>query len=535
LPALAKLQLGVDLLERADAALAAPRAAERTGWLYSVAGVLTAVALYGALHITARLLASSNLGEDDPLDAILTQTLAIGYIPRQPPLYDWVLWLVEQVAGVGALPFQLIKYGLLTATCAFIFVSARRAMRGDAFWAFLSVESLALIYQISWRFHEGFTHAVAAMCAVAATLWAMLRLIESRRAGDYALFGLCAGLGLLTVTTFWVYLAVLIAAAALQDAGRRAVLRPAFLVSIAIALAIAAPWLIWLAGTPEGIGAILPVLAIGEAGYAQRALEGLGRAFTEPVLYLAPLIFIYPIFFPAFLKTAWQTLRLAPGRSEEASPEKLILHVTLLNVGALVAGALLFGIDSYPTHALMPLFLITSIWLTAQARKAARNEGEVRRFVIAAAGIAVFAFAARCANMYVQQPVCQICRWGIPYAELAEAIKAQGFDRGDLIVYDDDLGGNLRRFFPHARIVLAGPRLYSPPSEPPHPGERTAVLWESGKRQGGAMRHLQAAMPQLSPAALAQAETLSLPWRHHLWKPDGHRVSQWRLLITDQP
>jgi hypothetical protein len=57
----------------------------------------------------------------------------------------------------------------------------------------------------------------------------MLRLIERRQAGDYALFGLIAGLGLLTVTTVWGYLAMLIAAAAWQDTGRRVIVRPASL------------------------------------------------------------------------------------------------------------------------------------------------------------------------------------------------------------------------------------------------------------------------------------------------------------------
>lgn len=163
------------MLDRVDTALAAPRAADKTGWLYSVAGVATATALYSALHITARLLASHNLGEDDPLDEILTQTLTIGYLPSQPPLYDWLLWIAQQAAGVGALPYQLVKYGLLTVSCAFIFVCARRVMKGDAFWAFLSVEALALIYQISWRFHEGGTHAVGPC-------------VRSRRR-----FGLCCG------------------------------------------------------------------------------------------------------------------------------------------------------------------------------------------------------------------------------------------------------------------------------------------------------------------------------------------------------
>ena len=48
-------------------------------WFYSLTGVLGVLLVYSALHISARLIASYNLGEDDPFDAILTQTLALGY------------------------------------------------------------------------------------------------------------------------------------------------------------------------------------------------------------------------------------------------------------------------------------------------------------------------------------------------------------------------------------------------------------------------------------------------------------------------
>jgi len=534
------------VLERTNITAMADRPVPNQGWLYSVGGVVAAVATYSALHISARLIASANLGEDDPFDAVLTQTLLPGYVPHQLPLYDWLLWLVERATGPGAVSFQLLKYGLLTATCAFIFAAGRRAMKGDAVWAFLSVEALALMYQISWRFHEGFTHAVVAMCAVAATLWAMLRLLERRGFADYALFGVIGGLGLLTVTPFWVYLGALIGAAALQPAGRRVVMRPAFLLSLAIALAVATPYLLWLSATPEGIRAILPELRIGGAHYWPVALDGVRRAFTEPVMYLAPLIFLYPIFFPAYLGTLRRTFRLAPQTGASVDAEQLILHLTLLNIGTLIVGALAFGINRYPVHALMPLFLVTSIWLTAQARRAARNDGELRRFIIVALSIAAFAFVARCANMYVQEPVCQICRWGIPYAELAQAIKARGFERGDLIVYDDDLAGNLRRFFPQARIVIAGARRYEPPESAFAPGGetlpgretlrggKTAFVWETSDPAEGLARGFRAVAGASGAEAMAKAETLQIPWRHHLWKPDGYRMSEWRLAITER-
>jgi hypothetical protein len=519
------------VLERAQGGAIALRE-EKTGRLYSLRGVLLAVGFYSILHITVRLIASGNLGEDDPLDAILTQTLALGYIPGQPPLYDWALWFIEQAAGPGALSFQLLKYGLLTATCGFIFLSARRVMRGDALWAFLSVEALALIYQISWRFHEGFTHAVGAMCAVAATFWALLRLIERQRAGDYALFGLCAGLGALTVRTYWVYLAALIVAACLQPAIRRVLLQPRGGIALALAALVAAPHFIWLAGTPEGIAAMLPSFAADNLSqHIGLALAGLRRAFTEPVMYLAPLIFIYPLFFPGWLPSVRRTIRLTPSTATEPDYEQLILHLTLINVGALIGGALLFGIQRYPVHALMPMFLLTSIWLTAQARNAAPDTRQVRRFVIMAASVAVFAFFARAANMYVLEPVCSICRWGVPYAALADEMKRHGFEQGRIVVFEDELGGNLRRFFPEARIELAGNPPYVPAM--PAPAGKTMLVWSAARDPRDAATRFQSLVPLAAGQLLTDSIKLDIPRRGHLWKPDGYRTSSWRLFIAN--
>jgi hypothetical membrane protein len=520
------------VLERTQAGADIARA-ERTGGLYSLGGVLLAAGLYSAVHITARLIASGNLGEDDPLEAVLTQTLALGYFPGQPPLYDWVLWLIEQVAGPGALAFQLLKYGLLTATCGFIFLSARRVMRGDAFWAFLSVEALALIYQISWRFHEGFTHAVGAMCAVAATFWALLRLIERQGRADFALFGLCVGLGGLTVKTYWVYLAALILASMLQPAIRRVLLQPRACIAIGVAALVTAPYFLWLVGTPEGFAAMLPSFAADSLKqHIGLALSGLRRAFTEPVMYLAPLIFLYPLFFPGWLPALRRTARLTPNAAVAPDYEQLLLHLTLINVAALIGAAVIFGIQRYAVHALMPMFLLTSIWLTAQARNAAPPPGQVRRFVIMAASVAAFAFFARAANMYVLEPVCNLCRWGIPYASLAQEMKRQGFEQGRIVVLDSELGGNLRRFFPKARIEVAEGTIYAP-AQPATPGGKTMLVWSPERDSRDVPTRFRTLVPSAPAQNWANALSVEIPWRHHFWKPDGYRVSPWRLLTLD--
>jgi hypothetical protein len=133
--------------------------------------------------------------------------------------------------------------------------------------------------------------------------------------------------------------------------------------------------------------------------------------------------------------------------------------------------------------------------------------------------------------MYVQEPVCQICRWGIPYADLAEAIKARGFEHGDLIAYDDDLAGNLLRFFPNARIGAVGPRQYLPPEQRYTQGGGTVLVWEAKEPAGRVSSAFNAILGTGTAEVMAKAETVQIPWRGHLWKPDGYRFSEWRLTV----
>lgn len=204
--------------------------------------VLVVVTLYALLHAGFRLAASHVLGEDDVVDIVLAQDLRAGYdaFPRQPPLYNWVLWAVEQVFGPRFENFLLIKYAALVASAGFLYLAARRAL-GDRLFALLTVESMALIYSISWRYHEGFTHEVGAMVAVLATTWLMLRVLQEGRTGDYLGLAVAMGLGFLTEPAYTVFLGTLILAAAWQPATRPALLRTPLLLAFLAALAIASP------------------------------------------------------------------------------------------------------------------------------------------------------------------------------------------------------------------------------------------------------------------------------------------------------
>jgi hypothetical protein len=131
--------------------------------------------------------------------------------------------------------------------------------------------------------------------------------------------------------------------------------------------------------------------------------------------------------------------------------------------------------------------------------------------------------------MYVLEQVCNICRWGIPYGELAAEMKRQGFETGRIVVFDQELGGNLRRFFPDARIELVGKDAYGATLPPAN--MKTALLW-SADRDPRAVANLFTSAFVLAPGEqLANAARIDIPWRRHLWKTDGYRMSSWRLFI----
>src|SRR5262249_37812067 len=112
---------------------------------------------YGLAYSILRLSLSDNLPQDDTTSNVLTQTLALGYVPRQPPLYEWLLWLVQQLTGPTLSSFLLIKYGLLTSTVAFLYLAPTRIFRERAF-AILAGLSPFLLFQFAWNLHEGVTH-----------------------------------------------------------------------------------------------------------------------------------------------------------------------------------------------------------------------------------------------------------------------------------------------------------------------------------------------------------------------------------------
>lgn len=493
---------------------------------YSLPFVLLIVTVYVLAHTATRLLSSANLGEDDPLDTLLTQSLAAGYSGYQGPLYDWLIWLLQQPLGIGLHTFLTLKYGLLIAIAGFMFVISLR-LTGSRLWAFIAVESMATVYQIFWRLHEGFTHRVGAMAAVIATVWILIRVIDHGRQRDYWLLGVVLGLGLLTEHVYLSALICLTSAACLQPAIRRQIFRPALLQSLILAGLIIAPYGLWLLADTARAAQLADALFPPLPDYSKAPFaKGLQDALTFPVLVLAPYIVIVLSTFPGIFRAMPPNMAPAANPAQPDLDQLLKQTLAIALTGIVAYNGLLYARTSYGVHSILPLMIIAIPWLTRQAQLTRPSPKRIKVFMAILLAFTITAYAVRSGNLFIYEPFCNRCRWAIPYAELTESIQAQGFQRGVIVTSDVHLGGNLRRFFPDSRIVLAPS---AEASSHLRGATRQAVLliWPEQNDRIDMPTVLASELPAGTSMAIME---LKHPWRGP-FKQTGYRHSVWGATI----
>ena len=474
----------------------------------TLGGVLGFALAYGLVHSLARLGASRNLGEREPIENIYAQTLAGGYSPDQLPLYDWLVWGLQQVLGPGVVSFLVLKYSLLLALAGFMFLVARR-VTGSPQWAFVAVEAMALVYQIFWRLHETHTHLIGALVLSLAALWAVMRCVDRQRWGDYAVLAVVVGLGCLTQLTFPLFMLALACACLWQPAVRQRLFTRKLLAALPLTLLCIAPYIFWLMQAPGRLDAFvasMPAPAWAETGAPP--LIALWESIQTPLLALSPYLLFLFLIFPRVFSALFAHCR--ERGTDPAAPDwtRVITYTVLLEWGVFVIVSVVYGLQRYSVQDLLVFFLIAIVALTDGARRSSPPEKAKQRYMRLAVLISVIALLVRLAHMYIHEPICKTCRWGEPYAALADSLRAEGFQGGSIVTNDAALGGNLRAHFPSSRIIL------SPQAElPASCTARTCILTNPGKARTDA------------PAG-AKVVEVNVPWKH-LWKPTGYRTSTW--------
>lgn len=500
-------------------------------WRYFRIAIALAV-VYCAVHIIARMLASPNLGEDDPVTNVFVQTLQPGYSVERPPLFEWLVWAVQRVTGPSLLGFQLVKYGLLVATIGALYLCAYQITR-DGVWSVVTAEALTLIYHVGWRFHEGFTGLIPAMLFSVLSLYFVLKIFERGRSVDFALLGGALGLGLLSEHSFALCALGLFIACAIERHTRVRFYRSGLALTVIVAGAVVAPYYAWLLSDAGRVAKFLTIEPIFTNPHPKLDFWKVVRKTVG-----APFLFFWSLLL-FLLFAAWRRIvahfrvRLLPEINWAQLPlHRFLAWYTVVAIVLLFVSGLAFSYVRYAYHDLLSLLLPTLLLLFALIYEVRPGPAEIQRWARISLAIIVFAFVARAANMFVMEPFCKICRWGIPYEQLARTLAERGFDGGTIVTFEPDLAGNLRMYLPGSEVRVVNWRRFKVREAQPgsDAAKGIAVVWQLGGRQG-----LQASREEISErlqkAGIAVAPTeLRAAWSH-LYRPTGYRHTVWQYVI----
>lgn len=470
----------------------AARSEDALGWLASSRIVLALILGYLALHFALRLMIAPALGIDDAEQALFAQSWSWSYRFRQPPLVTWLALALFELLGPGILALSILRYVMLGLTYLCLYLLARRWL-ADPRLAALSVFSFALIYLFAFYAHHDLTHTTALGAMIALTFYVFARLIERPGVRGYALLGVCFGLGLLAKWNFVMLAAGLPLTCLLWPGFRRLVLTWKTLLAGALMVLIATPSVLWVASQRAFFEVTGDTLG-GEPqqGFPSRLAEGTAELVEAALTFTLPFL---PLFLIVFGPTLWRGLR-APGSAAAAAATAPAPRMPPAFLGALILIVLALnwllvptlGAVAFHERWMHPALMILPVFLFALLDRARPSPGALRIYLALIAVVVVGTFGARIGVATLGAETCNKCRDLIRFDQLADGLRAAGFDHGTIVVPPDDfhIGGNLRVFFQASRII--DPAYPASVWPQPTPGGQCLIVWQPGLPWSGNVR-----------------------------------------------
>jgi 4-amino-4-deoxy-L-arabinose transferase-like glycosyltransferase len=422
------------------------------------------ISAYLLLNAIGLAVVSGTADRDQAEQLLLAQSWASGYGP-QPPLYTYLVKGVFLVTGPALWPLLLLKAALLSLlVVAVLRIGLQLGFRADQ--QLLAVGGLALIPQFLWESQRDLSHSVLATAVAAWTLLQLLRLTARPTPVNHGLLGVLVAAGLLSKYNVALVLAALLITALSIPTCRRALLRPALALAVAIALVLLAPHLGWaLAHGPQALAGLEKARTLEHAAW-----PGVFSALAAAVAFLSP----YWIVALALLWPERRRLRLAdPCRDPGAA---LLQRLPLALVAVMLVFVLASGADRIKDRWYQSLLFYVPISVATLAPPLPRRR--LRWLVGAGLGAAATAAVLLPARTLLAGASGKTSRPNYPLPELVRLLE-QRHGRPDLILASGSLlAGNARAVFPEATVLTPG--ALNPgaplPARPAPPHSRVLVL-----------------------------------------------------------
>ncbi len=488
--------------------------------LSSPGGIAVFWVLYGCLFSAIYFAFTRTLALDDAVSAELMQRhLAPAYQIRNPPAFEWMLWLVQQVFGSGLLSFVVLRYILIAAFGVLTFAAVRQATGDRRLAAAFSV-SLPLFFWLGWDFHYRVTHSLGLLVFGLGAWIALIRYRERPDAKTAVLAGLLIGAAFVSKWNICIFFGALLVVFAADPKGRAALAnwRTSF-IALGALLPVLPPLLWLLARRSTVTDQVAGRIIVDRPAYLDFIGTGILDLVVAVVLFLLPWL--------AFVAGA-AALSRAPRKalsSDPASPTdagRLALRVT--GVALLIALGLIPFIGAAHTdfRYMYPLFLVFPVGVAGLI--AGRVDSARFARAILVASLCMIAIASVIRVGALNQPDAERARGQEalrPYEGLAEDLARRDFAAADIVTLDPRDAGNLGSLLPEARVrALASNREDTPPSDT---RRACVVLWHGQTVQLPA----SSAVPDVPEdirrlgGELAPSAVFALPveWPKPLWGP----------------
>ena len=401
--------------------------------------------VYGVANALLRLSMSRTLTLDDARANELTQQFAFGYQIRQPPLYEWILWCVQQALGPGIESHLFVRYSLIALIGVTTFGAVRAATRSER-WAAAASLSLILSYSVGWTFHEWATQTLLLCAGCMMTVHAAINFFERPGFRNALLLGGALAFGFYAKFSFPLMAGGVLLAALSMAETRRKLADWRLLISLTVFAVFLTPYVLWVLEVRGDVAADLSDHLINtRRGNGSPVTYGLWRLVTSVVMFLLPWIVIVGLLAPqAFMKR---------GSSTAPMPERLVLRAMIFAFLIAAVGIVLTGATNIGTRYMHPILFIAPVYVFARIARLA-PAAAARNYV----GLAVFIAAAILLIRFIavtDNPLTREAERGLlmPYERLALVLKERGLAKGTIASMNVRDAGNLRAAMPDLRVM----------------------------------------------------------------------------------
>jgi len=275
---------------------------------------------------------------------------------------------------------------------------------------------------------------------------------------------------------------------------------------------------------------------LAETNRLKATAIGLAKAIYAPLAFLFPLDLVVLVLFPAVARAGWAAIKRAvsPRTFSGSQPDwrLLILHMTFGGFLLLLLGALLTGATHYLERYMHPFFLLTALWLVGLVEASGNASRRLAVLAMVLVAVTLIVVPIRLHDLlHAMGPECRKCRVAVPYDGLAAALVAHGFKTGTLIAADRHDAGNLRRYFPEARIVRVERPAYAPPMRPADLTAKVAVVWRKGS-DNRLPKEAKSEFAKIAGKLDTTPERVRVAWQPY---PPGsaERIWDWVIVVAD--